>query len=257
MKHNRQTIILEMLKKEDFVTTEALAIELDVSTQTIRRDLDALEEQGLVNKVYGGASLAEGAGETKERSLLDFLPFTENMKEKQGIAAKAIDFVRDGTTIAIDIGSTTRMLAPELSQRNNLLIITKDTLLAASLYNHPTNKVVLIGGLVDETGTTAGDFFDEFLNKVSVIDTFFLSTEGITVNEGLTSSRSGIEAYRTSILARAKHKIALVDHSKFGSIGFYRTCGIEDLDMIITDNQVDDKIIKEIHKAGVEIIKTE
>ena len=257
MKHTRQNKILEMLAKEEFITTEALAEKMEVSTQTIRRDLDVLEQQGLVDKVYGGASLVSNAGSKGEFSLLNYISNTSNIREKSIIAAKAMDYVENGTTVAVDVGSTTRMLAPELNKKENLLIITKDALLASSLFNHPTNKVYLVGGLLDETGTSSGAYTDEFLSTISVIDTFFLSSQGITVNEGLTTNNAGVEAFRSSVLARARKTIGLADHTKFGVIRFYRTCGLEDVDILITDSGTDDKIIKELQKAGVDIIKAE
>ena len=183
----------------------------------------------------------------------NFASFPEPFVEKESIAIRALSFVEDGQTIALDIGSTTRAMGLELIKKNNLVIITKDMILASALYDHPTNRVYLVGGFLDANGTTSGEFIREFLESVSRIDCFFLSADGITVNEGFTNNYAGVEAYRSLFLPLAMKRIALADHSKFGQIGFYRTCGLTDVDSIVTDSAVDKALVTEMRNAGANI----
>lgn len=250
MKQVRQQEIVDIIKKEGYVSTDALATHFKVSSQTIRRDLDFLEQDGILIKMYGGATLAESEPGDSSISFFNFIPSTEHQAEKAAIAKKAMEFVTDGSTIALDVGSTTRMLRQELNQRNNLVIITKDTLLASAVYNHPTNKVYLLGGFLGASGTTSGEFLREFLESVSKIDVFMLSTDGVTANEGFTNNHAAVEAYRSLFLSLSMKRLALADSSKFGTIGFYRTCGITDVDHIITDSRINPKILEGIKEAG-------
>ena len=257
MKQIRQQEILALLRQESYVSTDALASHFKVSAQTIRRDLDELEQQGIVSKMYGGASLVGGENNDSNLSFFNYIPSTEYQAEKEAICKAAMDYVKDGDTVALDVGSTTRLLAPGLNHKNNLVIITKDMPLASALYNHPTNRVYLIGGFLGASGTTSGEFIREFLESVSKIDLFFLSTNGITVAEGFTNDYAGIETYRAYFLPLAMKRVALADHTKFGNIGFYRTCGLTDVDTIITDPGVDMKIVSDMRQAGAHIVITE
>ncbi len=257
MKQIRQQEILALIRQESYISTEALASHFKVSAQTIRRDLDELEQQGIVNKMYGGASLVGGEIQDSNLSFFGFLPSTEYVKEKEAICNRAIDYVNNGDTVALDVGSTTRLLAQGLNQKENLVIITKDLLLASALYNHPTNRVYIIGGFMGASGTTSGDFIREFLETVSKIDIFFMSTNGVTVAEGFTNDYAGIETYRAYFLPLAMKRVALADHTKFGNVGFYRTCALTDVDHIITDSAVDRKIVEDMRMAGADVIITE
>ena len=254
MKHVRQQEILSLMKQEGHISTEALAHHFKVSTQTIRRDLEELDKQGIVNKMYGGASIVGKESDDSPLSFLSFIPPTELQAEKERISARAVHFVKDGDTVALDIGSTTRLLAEGLNKKNNLVIITNDMILANALYNHPTNKVYLSGGFLGAGGLTSGDFIREFLETVSKIDIFFLSTYGITIDEGFTNDDSGTDTYRSYFIPLASKKVALADHTKFGKIGFYRICGVEDVNHIITDQGLDKRTIQDMRMAGVDII---
>ena len=259
MKQVRQQEILDLISEEGFVSTEALAAHFKVSSQTIRRDLDALEEQGLVTKSYGGATLIGGPikedqEDPRTAAFHRIASTTVHYAEKIAIATKTMDYVKDGMTIALDAGTTTRLLSPELAKKNNLIIITKDILLALSLYDHPTNKVYLVGGFVDGTGTASGDFVREFLETVSRIDLFILSTNGITVNEGFTSEHAPNDSFRPMLIPLAMKRIAISDHTKFGQVGFYRTCALTDIDHIITDSHVDMTLVDEMREAGADVV---
>lgn len=253
MKQVRQQEIIDLINEEGFVSTEALAAHFDVSSQTIRRDLDALERQGILIKMYGGATLVGRETDESSFSFFNYIPSTDHQEEKEAIARKAISYVNDGATIAVDIGSTTRMLGRELNKKNNLVIITKDVLLATALFEHPTNKVYLVGGFMGERGTTSGEFLKEFLESVSKVDVFFLSTDGVTVNEGFTNDLAAVEVYRSTFLSQSNLCIALADSTKFGKTSFYRSCGITEVDSIITDSKLNPTILEEMRQAGASI----
>ncbi len=256
MKQVRIQEIVDLITKEGYVSTDALASHFKVSPQTIRRDLEILDQQGIVVKMYGGATLVNNdpVKGGSDLSFFSFTPSADNLEEKSAIVKKSMDFIQDGNTIALDIGSTTRLMGQELSRKNNLVIITKDMLLATALHNHPTNRVYLLGGFIGASGCTSGEFIAEFLENVSRIDVFFMSTDGVTVNEGFTNNYAGVEAYRSLLLPLAMKRVALADHTKIGKIGFYRTCGLTDVDHIITDSKVNPNDVKEIREAGADII---
>ena len=254
MKQVRQEKIIELLTKNKNLSTEDLADYFNVSTQTIRRDLDALEEQGLVNKMYGGATII-GGEEVEEISLVSFLEKdVENRLEKTRMAEAALSLIEDRSTVALDVGTSVRMLVPLLNNKNNLIIITRDLVTATILSGHPTNQVYLVGGFIDERQESSAVYLQEFLNSISIIDTFVFGTGGVTVNEGFTSIVSDIKDYRSLVMSKSSTIIALADNTKFGKTFFYHTCDITDVDHIITDTGTPQDIIKEIRDLGVDII---
>ena len=251
MKQVRQQKIMDLLKSKKDLSTEDLATRFNVTTQTIRRDLEELESQGLVVKMYGGAVLAED--EEASSTWMGNFRNVENNGEKEAIADAAAMQIEDGSTIAMDSGSTTRVFGMRLKEKNNLIIITRDVVLASYLVGHPTNKVYVIGGFIDEYAETSGAYVEEFLDGVSHIDYFVFSTGGVTPENGFTSERAGMEDYRTLFIPKAKNKIALVDNTKFGVVCFYRACDLKDADHIITDSGVDKNYISRFKDLGIDI----
>ena len=255
MKQVRQEKIIELLTKNKNLSTEELADYFNVSTQTIRRDLDSLEEQGIVNKMYGGATIIGGAEEKEEETFASFFDKdVENHLEKTRIAEAAAALIEDRSTVSLDVGTTVRALAPHLNDKNDLIIITRDLATAAILAGHPTNQVYLIGGFIDANYESSPTYLQEFLNSISTIDVFVFGSAGITVNEGFTSSVSNIKDYRSLVMSKSAKIIAMGDYSKFGRTFFYHTCDLTEVDHIITDSGAPKDIVQEIRDLGVDII---
>ena len=250
MKQVRKQEIIDLITKEGYVSTDALAEHFGVSAQTIRRDLDELDEEGIVTKMYGGATLVE---KDSGGSPFGAMPATENQDEKAKIAQAAINLISDNSVVAVDGGSTLREFAHLLNEKQNLVVITRDVLIASTLVGHPTNQVYLAGGFVDGLYETSGHFDDRFLNTISHVDSFIFGTSGVTIQEGFTNIILVSMDFRARVMPLARNKIALVDHTKFGKVCFYRTCGITDVSHIITDKATDHKILDEIRSLGVNV----
>ena len=252
MKETRQQEILDLLKTAKEISTEDLASHFGVSTQTIRRDLEKLEDDGLVIKMYGGASLV-GGPEEEDPDTLNLMPFSHQSEERDRIAETAVRLIDDGSTLVLDTGSTVRALARLLNKKNHLTVITRDVLTAAILMKNPTNNVYLLGGFINKRYEASGQYATDFLKTVSKIDAFIFGTGGVTVNEGFTSTLPGTEDFRSILIPMAQTVIVLADHTKFGKTCFYRTCDITDVDYIITDKAADLRLVEQIQSMGVNI----
>ena len=252
MKETRQQDIIDLLKSNKEISTEDLANHFGVSTQTIRRDLDKLEQDGLVVKMYGGATLVGGPVE-EDPDTLNLMPFSQQSEERDRIAETALRLIDDGSTIVLDTGGTVRALAKLLNTKNHLTVITRDVLTAATLMKNPTNNIYLIGGFINKWYEASGQFATDFLKTVSRIDAFIFGTGGVTLNEGFTSTLPGTEDFRSILIPMAQTVIVLADHTKFGKTCFYRTCDITDVDYIITGKAADTKLVEEIQNLGVNI----
>lgn len=250
MKVFRQKEIVRILEKKKIINTQEMAKHFNVSIETIRRDLDQLEKQGVLNKTYGGAEL-------RSKAVVSPFPL-ENRRAsareaKADIAAKAAEYIHGPCTIALDAGSTIFSLCPYLDKIDQLIIVCNDIHTASRLLESGKNKVYLMGGFLTHDGTSNGTFAKEFFNGVAGIDIFLCSADGANPEEGLSSDEAGINDLKKRYLKSARQKIALIDHTKFLRKGFYKTCNFADVDLVITDNKTPQDIIDKIRRGGTKV----
>lgn len=245
----RQEQILELLKENHSVRIANLAVHLGVTRETIRKDLYELEQKGLIRKVHGGAVLNKTNVEPSysKRS-------STNMLEKERIASKAAEFVEDGDSIYIDIGTTTLLFAKQLKAKNNITVITNSVLVAIELGNHPGARVILSGGEV-RGGELAlsGPIATQSLQNI-YIDKAFIGVGGLAEESGFTDYHIGESELRKLMIAHAKERYALVDHSKMYVTAFFKSANIHEMDVVVTDRQTPSSMIKFLNDNGVEVI---
>jgi len=253
MKSYRQNEIVRILKEEKLINTAAIAEHFAVSIETIRRDFDQLEKQGILNKTYGGAELRTSA--TPDLPPLMSRRST-NTGTKAAIARHAAQYINSPSTIALDAGSTIYELCPYLNELDEMIIVCNDIHTAQKLLEG-NNKIYMMGGFLTHDGTSNGTFAKEFFNSVTSPDLFLCSADGASSEDGLSSDESGINDLKKRCIHNAQKKIALVDHTKFHRKGFYKTCSFADIDLLITDSKTPVDIIDKIRRGGtaVEVVE--
>ncbi|MGI5962682.1 MAG: DeoR/GlpR family DNA-binding transcription regulator [Lawsonibacter sp.] len=254
MKDKRQNEILKLLLMEQSLKTEYLSAHFGVSIETIRRDINALEQAGLVRKVYGGISLVSNS--MRMTTLENWnVRLTRFQTEKIKIATRAVDMIKDNSVIALDIGTTTYELAQLLAAKKGLSIITNSLLIASDLSQNTSHKIYCVGGMVmANEAVTSGIFARMFLDNFACIDLFVGSADGITPKNGITEYSEAVVDVKRQLLQRAKRNIILVDHSKFGKEALFVSCPMQDVDTLITDGKAPKKDLDMIQKLGVDII---
>lgn len=247
----RHREILEELRRNKSVKVSQLVERFNVSIETIRRDLEYLEKEGLLKRVHGGAVLDEV--NSRELSYLD--RETKNIDEKREIAERAIRFVTEGQSIALDVSTTNTEFAKALKNHfNRLTIITNSLPITLELAEKPHFTVILIGGVLrNEELCTVGDMAAQFLSQFR-IDTFFMSMSGISLSEGLTDYGIGEVQIKKKMMEISQRKIVLADSSKFDVVSLLKVCDFEQIDHIITDSKVNEKIVEKYINRGIEII---
>ncbi len=250
MKYARQKELIEIIQNQGYLNAAAAAEAFGVSIATIRRDLKQLEHQGLLEKKYGGAQLPTGAP-------VGMLPFALRQSHfhgsKAAIAAAALNHIPDGSTIALDAGSTIFELSLLLKKKNNMIIICSDVLSANELLKSDSNQIYMMGGFLTKDGSSSGDFVESFINKITNIDVFLCSCDGANPKYGVSNEHQNINNLKKNYMNKALKTIALIDHSKFSSNAFYKMCDFSDLDLLITDSYTPDETLRELRAAGVEI----
>lgn len=250
LKYVRQKELIDTIQNQGYINAAAAAKKFGVSIATIRRDLNQLEHQGLLEKKYGGAKLPPG-------SSINMLPFALRQSHfhssKAAIAAAALKHIPDGATIALDAGSTLFEVALRLNEKNNLVIISSDVISANEMLKHEKNQVYMMGGFLTKDGSSSGDFAEDFINKITNIDIFLCSCDGANPKYGISNENLNISNLKSNYMKKARKTIALIDHSKFSQNAFYKMCDFSEIDLLITDSATPDEILNELRVTGVNI----
>lgn len=251
MKSSRQKEIIQLLEKDKIVNTVRLSEQFNVSLETIRRDLNQLENMGVLKKVYGGAELISD-GNNPWPSLT--VRQESNRDAKIAIAEQAIKYVPESGIIALDAGTTMAEFCRFLPMRSDLTVICSDIHSANLLLASSNNRVYMMGGFLTEDGTSNGAFAKEFFSNITEINTFICSCDGVDFENGLTSNGLGINELKRRYLKKAKTRILLADHSKFTQKGVYKVCSLSDINILITDHGTPSNIIKRMESLGIKVI---
>jgi DeoR/GlpR family transcriptional regulator of sugar metabolism len=234
----RRNQILRKLNEERYVQVSDLADEFDVTTVTIRRDLDEMEADGLCIRKRGGA-IRVNPGVTME------IPYNikrhEMVDEKERIAKKALDFIEDGDTIILDAGSTTYALAILLNSKARVTVVTNDLKIAAKLSENPNINTICTGGVArTSVYSLQGSLTESFIKDIKV-DKTFLGADAIHPDGVISNVNMEEVAIKRAMIESADQKFLLVDSSKFEKSGFFKVCELRDLDILITDDGLSQK----------------
>ncbi|MRH41135.1 DeoR family transcriptional regulator [Aquibacillus halophilus] len=229
---DRKKKILEKLYREDSVKALVMAKELNVSTETIRRDLERLEQEGKLKKVYGGAVSAKSDSFEPPFEMKTHL----NAVEKAAIGKYAASLINDGDTIMIGNGTTTIEIIRHLNQYENIKLVTHSTptvLLAMEMFK---GRIIFIGGEVNiEQKSATGPLAELVLSQLNV-NKVFISAGGVSLVDGVTDYDLAEAYISRKMMERADEVFLLVDHTKFGKTMFANICPLHEVYTIITDS---------------------
>lgn len=249
----RRKRILELLNQNGSVLVNDLSRDLEVTVETIRRDLEKLENEGYVIKSYGGAVLNENAN-------LD-LPFNirknKNVIGKQKIADIISQIIHDGDYIFLDASSTAVAIAKTIKNKKGLTIITNSLEIAIELLDMPDCKVISTGGEIVSTAFgLVGHVTDKTIRSYYV-DKAIISSKGFDLEKGFTDSDERHANNKKSMLESARVKILAIDSSKFDRVSFAKIGDLRDVTTIVTDAKPEDKWLKKFKEYNVECIYPE
>lgn len=229
----RQQAIAQLVMARGRVSVTELAEEFAVTTETVRRDLGALERLRLVRRVHGGAVPAASLSAMESR--LDERDVSQ-AREKERIASAAARFLPDdGGTVAIDAGSTTARLAMFIPPDRRLTAFTHGVPIAAKLAPLPGVDLHLLPGRVRPTTQAAvGSLTIQVLERLRV-DVAFLGTNGVTEGHGMSTPDSEEAAVKRALVRAARRVVVLADSTKLGREATVSFAGLDDVDILVTD----------------------
>lgn len=232
----RRQAILSRIKQDGKVEIETLAKELAVSGMTIRRDLGALEKEGKLIRSHGGA-VSAGA-------LISETPYqnkvSKHTEQKRSIANRAAGLIPKNAQILLDSGTTTLEIARLIKHRDDLVIVTNDIKISLELLESKSKVICTGGDLQPGVGSFLGPYVQTMLEQIEV-DLLFLGAHAVDLSSGVSAPTMD-KAHVKKLMVKAARQIWLVtDHSKFNQRAFAHVCRLDDLDGVITDNNLSDE----------------
>ena len=246
MLNERQNNILRILGENDQTSVNQLSEKLEVSSVTIRQDLNFLENEGLLKRVHGGAVLKDAD------DLINRLGV--NYDNKLRVAKEVASFVNEGETILIESGSVNALLARELMKIKKVTLITTNVFIARQFRKNEQANIIILGGMYQhESETMVGKITKTCIDQIN-IDKAFIGIDGYTKETGFTIRdlfRAEISSY---IIQKANDVFIVSDSSKFGKTELTNICFPNDIQHIATNKELDSEFKNEFQQMNVDLI---
>lgn len=250
----RKALILDMLKSNSMVSVNDLSELLDISKETVRRDLKGLEEEGLVKRTHGGAMFLKRSEHNVEDPIA--VRAIHQLEEKKKLCQKAAEMIVDGDTVFIDNSSTTLNILPYINPNLHVTVLTNSLrLLIESVHINNANLLLISSGGVFRpsnlslTGTLADDWVQNFCpNKM------FFSCHGVQPENGLTDGSIYEIDVKRAMIKNSQATYLLADYTKFGKQGVVFLSHFEEITQLITNKEVDPEIAQALLGRDVDLV---
>lgn len=242
--------VLFYINERESAKVDELAAHFAVSAATVRRDLDELARQGLVQRTHGGA-LTLRPQSAAERAFGEKLSLQQ--EEKIRIAAAAAREVREGDTVLLDSGTTAYQLALRLAEKKNLTIVTHDLYLAANIEFDASTTVVVTGGVKRASqNVLVGGMVEQFLSTLRG-DVAFLTADAVSAVFGVSNANFFEAGIKRALVRAAKRVVLIADHTKTGKNAVVQVCGLDAVDLFITDDGLPGRERTALAEKGVRL----
>lgn len=246
----RRNAILTRLSVEGKVVVSDLSREFSVTEETIRRDLEKLDQDGLAKKTYGGAVKVDNFN-------ID-LPFhvrkQSNIEKKQKIGSLIADLIHDGDYIMLDASSTALNVVKNIQHKSKITLITNSIEILLELCNKPDWTIISTGGTLKEGGLSLVGYQAERMVSGFHVDLAVCSCKGLDIDIGVTDSNERDSEIKKAFFSSATRRVLAVDSSKLDKVSFVKVCGLRDVDTVVTDTDPGEKWKERLAEQGVSLI---
>jgi len=246
----RHHFILDKLKQTGNITVSEVCEELGVSTVTIRKDLKFLEDSNLLFRVHGGATRQNPY--TTDRTVFEKEKLYAD--EKTRIGRAAAKFVESNDSIIIASGTTMQSLAKEIEPHGQLTVVTSALNVAHQLIQHQNVEIIQLGGTLRKTSTSVTGAYAEMILKDFFCSKLFLGVDGIDLDFGITTTNANEARLNRAMIASAQKVIVLADSSKFGRKSFGKIAEMNQIDILVTDQNINPRLVERLESLGIKVI---
>lgn len=249
----RQKKMVEYIEECTSAQIQELAVKFGVSQATVRRDLDELDQQGVLRRTHGGAIKMDRSTSYEHVHAEKIGLMAE---EKQRIAAHAASMVHHGDTVLIDSGTTAYYIAQALRHHENLTLITNDLYIAYQIPIHPSSTLIVTGGTRRQgRQELVGTLTENFLRETHV-DLAFVGADGIDFAAGITNANFAEVGIKRLMIVAANRSVIVADHSKFGRVALARICDLKEGGLLLTDRGLPEETLARLNKlsVGIELV---
>lgn len=245
----RQKKIIDLLMIHKVMKITELTEELEVSIDTLRRDLNLLTKQGKIEKIYGGVKLVEakfGESTIDERMI-------SHLKEKNAIAQKCSEFINDGDCIYLDSGSTTYQIAKYIKNKKKLTVVTNSIPVVLELMNSDV-ELIIIGGKIrhQEQSVVTYEYLFNF-SELNILKAFICAS-GITIEKGISDYNVEEAITRKKMIELSKEIFVAADSTKFGKDVTIGIASLDQINYIITDDNINKNFIEPFKETRTNLI---
>ncbi|HHW71107.1 MAG TPA: DeoR/GlpR transcriptional regulator [Clostridiales bacterium] len=246
----RRREIMTILQKQKSVLVSDLSKRFHVTEETIRRDLEKLEREGLVKRTYGGAVLSE--------SISIDLPFDvreiTNIEEKKAIASKVSEFIEDGDTLMLDSSSTALQLTEHIKKKKNITVITNSVKMILELNGAENVRVICTGGDLRHSNLSFVGYLSERAIRSYHVDKAIISCKAVNMEKGILESNDSEAYVKRAMVERAQKTYLLLDNSKFDRMSFINITEFDSIHAIFTDKKLSENWEQFFQEKGIDII---
>lgn len=246
----RRNAILAKLSVEGKVIVADLSRDFGVTEETIRRDLEKLDNEGLAKKTYGGAV----ANQTVNVDLPYSVRKRANVERKQRIAEKIGEMIHDGDYIMLDSSSTAIFVIKYIKSLKNITLITNSVEIMLELADKEGWNILSTGGSLKEGALSLVGASAEKMIRGFHVNLAVCSSKGIDISMGITDSNEKDSQIKQAIFAAADRRILAIDGTKFDKISFVKVCDVRDVDTVVTDEPPSERWVEYFRDNGVELV---
>lgn len=246
----RHKIVIQ-IQEEKKVLVQELAVKFSVTEETIRRDLEKLEDQGILKRTYGGAIVNEGTNVDMPLDMREVI----NKEGKVNIAERVEEEIKDGDTIMLDSSSTAYYVAKCLRKSNKrVTLITNSLKVITDLQDYKNINLILAGGVFRESSKSFTGKWAQSIIKNYYVNKAIICCKGIDIERGVMDSNEEEAEVKKVMVNSASKVILVVDSIKFDKSSFVNIVQFKDIDYIYTDKDVNDKWKKVLKNNKIELI---
>ena len=246
----RRNAIAELLASRGKVIVSELSREFSVTEETIRRDLERLEKEGIATKTYGGAV----SGNASATDVPYRVRLGVNVDKKMAIAEKVASLIKDGQRIMLDASSTAIYVTRAIKNKNNITVITNSVEILLELADKSDWTVFSTGGVLKEGALSLTGSSAERMIRGYHVDLAVCSCKGLDMELGLTDSNEKDAQIKQAVYASSERKVLALDSDKFDRKSFVKVCKASEVDTVVTDTRPSDIWVEYLSANGVELI---